>query len=62
MTQRHTTTTAAGGAPAKLAAHNAGGHGAHDGAGGHAGHDKHAGHDPEVFRRRFWLTLLLSLP
>ena len=28
----------------------------------HAGHDKHAGHDPEVFRRRFWLTLAVSLP
>ncbi|MEP7046650.1 MAG: heavy metal translocating P-type ATPase [Ilumatobacteraceae bacterium] len=28
----------------------------------HAGHDKHAGHDPEVFRRRFWLTLLVSVP
>jgi Cu2+-exporting ATPase len=28
----------------------------------HAGHDKHAGHDPETFRRRFWLTLLISLP
>lgn len=26
------------------------------------GHDKHAGHDPEIFRRRFWLTLLVSLP
>ena len=26
----------------------------------HAGHDKH--HDPETFRRRFWLTLLVSLP
>jgi len=25
-------------------------------------HDKHAGHDPEVFRRRFWLTLLVSVP
>jgi len=25
-------------------------------------HDKHAGHDPEVFRRRFWLTLLVSAP
>ena len=23
----------------------------------HAGHDKHAGHDPEMFRRRFWLSL-----
>ena len=28
----------------------------------HGSHDKHAGHDPEVFRRRFWLTLLVSLP
>ena len=26
------------------------------------GHDKHAGHDPEMFRRRFWLSLLLTLP
>ena len=29
---------------------------------GHGGHDKHAGHDPEVFRRRFWLILLVSIP
>ncbi len=28
----------------------------------HAGHDKHAGHDPETFRRRFWLTLALTIP
>jgi Cu2+-exporting ATPase len=28
----------------------------------HAGHDKHAGHDPEAFRRKFWLSLLLTLP
>ncbi|MEO5902284.1 MAG: heavy metal translocating P-type ATPase [Ilumatobacteraceae bacterium] len=28
----------------------------------HSGHDKHAGHDPEMFRRRFWLTLLVSVP
>ncbi|HEV8252624.1 MAG TPA: heavy metal translocating P-type ATPase [Candidatus Limnocylindria bacterium] len=28
----------------------------------HAGHDKHAGHDPEVFRRQFWLVLLLTIP
>jgi Cu2+-exporting ATPase len=40
-------------------------HGGPGGAGGHdmhAGHDKHAGHDPEMFRRRFWLSLLLTLP
>jgi Cu2+-exporting ATPase len=28
----------------------------------HGGQDKHAGHDPEVFRRRFWLTLIVSVP
>jgi P-type Cu2+ transporter len=43
-------------------------HDAHTAPGSHAGHaepaghDKHAGHDPETFRRRFWLTLLISLP
>ncbi len=37
-------------------AHGQGGHG------GHGGHDKHAGHDPEMFRRKFWLSLLLTLP
>ena len=25
-------------------------------------HDKHAGHDPEVFRRQFWILLLLTIP
>ncbi|SCG66731.1 heavy metal translocating P-type ATPase [Micromonospora inositola] len=30
---------------------------------GHGGgHDKHAGHDPEQFRRKFWLSLVLTLP
>ena len=28
----------------------------------HVGHDKHAGHDPEMFRRRFWISLLLTIP
>ncbi len=32
--------------------------GHHDGG----GHDKHAGHDPEAFRRKFWLSLVLTLP
>jgi Cu2+-exporting ATPase len=27
-----------------------------------AGHDKHAGHSVEMFRRKFWGTLLLSIP
>jgi P-type Cu2+ transporter len=35
-----------------------GGHAAH----GHAKHDKHAGHSPEMFRRKFWLTLALTVP
>ncbi|TDC27892.1 heavy metal translocating P-type ATPase [Micromonospora sp. 15K316] len=26
------------------------------------GHDKHAGHDPAMFRRRFWLCLVLTVP
>ena len=31
--------------------------------GGHGnGHDKHVGHSPAMFRDRFWLTLLLSIP
>uniref|UniRef100_UPI00257C1F4B copper-translocating P-type ATPase n=2 Tax=Oceanithermus sp. TaxID=2268145 RepID=UPI00257C1F4B len=34
-------------------------HGEH---GDHGGHDKHAGHDPEMFRRRFWLSLVLTVP
>jgi Cu2+-exporting ATPase len=25
-------------------------------------HDKHAGHDPEMFRRKFWLSLVLTVP
>jgi Cu2+-exporting ATPase len=31
---------------------------------GHTGgsHDKHAGHDPEMFRRRFWWSLVLTVP
>jgi Cu2+-exporting ATPase len=35
------------------------GHGAHGATGGH---DKHAGHDPEMFRRRFWLSLVFTVP
>jgi Cu2+-exporting ATPase len=29
---------------------------------GHAGHDKHAGHSVAMFRDKFWLTLLLTIP
>jgi Cu2+-exporting ATPase len=41
-------------------------HGSHhhgDGSGAHAAsHDQHAGHSPEMFRDKFWLSLLLTLP
>ena len=44
--------------------HGDGGHNGHDGdAGqGHQGHDKHAGHSAAMFRDRFWLSLILSVP
>lgn len=28
----------------------------------HQSHDKHAGHSPDMFKRKFWLTFLLTLP
>ncbi|MGQ0560659.1 MAG: heavy metal translocating P-type ATPase [Gemmatimonadota bacterium] len=28
----------------------------------HGGHDKHAGHSVEMFKRKFWLSLLLTIP
>lgn len=28
----------------------------------HNGHDKHAGHSPKMFRDRFWLSLIMTLP
>ena len=42
-------------------------HASHDmheghGPGGHAGHDEHAGHSVAMFRDRFWLSLLLTIP
>ncbi|MEZ5143519.1 MAG: hypothetical protein R2726_13510 [Acidimicrobiales bacterium] len=33
----------------------------HD-AGGHGDHSTHAGHDPEAFRRKFWISLALTVP
>ena len=46
-------------APVTAKHHGANFHVTHD---GHGGHDKHAGHDPEMFRRRFWVSLLLTIP
>ncbi len=45
-----------------------GGHNKHDKHGGrdthedHGGHDKHEGHSPGMFRDKFWLSLLLTVP
>ena len=38
-----------------------GGHETHD-PGGHGGHDQHAGHGVAMFRDRFWLSVLLTIP
>ena len=38
------------------------GHLQHGGHAGHAGHGKHAGHNPEIFKRRFFICLVLTLP
>jgi len=45
-------------------AHNAmhEGHAHHPGAAGHMPHDKHAGHDVAMFRDKFWISLLLTIP
>lgn len=45
------------GAPANHDSHA--GHGSHA---GHDAHDRHAGHSPEMFRRKFWLSLALTIP
>jgi P-type Cu2+ transporter len=37
-------------------------HGGHAAHGEHAGHDKHAGHSVEMFRSKFWISLLLTIP
>jgi Cu2+-exporting ATPase len=37
-------------------------HGGHHEAHGSGGHDKHAGHSVAMFRDKFWLTLLLTIP
>jgi Cu2+-exporting ATPase len=28
----------------------------------HEGHDEHAGHNPDMFKQKFWLSLLLTIP
>lgn len=42
--------------------HDEPGHGGHGHGDMHDGHDKHAGHSVEMFRDKFWVTLLLTIP
>lgn len=34
----------------------------HPGHGTQEGHDKHAGHSPDMFKKKFWLSLALTIP
>ncbi len=45
-------------------ARHANGHGGHGGHGGHEGHGAHADHTghEEMFRQRFWVSLVLTIP
>src|SRR6188474_341775 len=38
------------------------GHAGNAGHAGHEGHDRHAGHSVAMFRDKFWLSLLLTIP
>lgn len=37
-------------------------HDGHDEHMDHSAHDKHAGHNPNMFKQKFWLSLLLTIP
>jgi Cu2+-exporting ATPase len=39
-----------------------GGRKTHEGSAGHAGHDRHAGHSVAMFRDKFWLSFILTIP
>jgi Cu2+-exporting ATPase len=56
----HASTHAAHPGPGAHAVHDR--HAAHDKHAAHAGHDKHAGHSVAMFRDRFRITLLLTVP
>ena len=49
-------------ASSDLTGHAQHAHDAHGSDHGVSGHDKHAGHSVEMFRQKFWGTLLLSIP
>jgi len=58
---RHDAEPAAHGHHAAAASAHAA-HAAHAQHAGHAAHDKHAGHSVAMFRDKFWVSLLLTLP
>lgn len=41
---------------------SSGGHVSSGEHGGHGGHDKHEGHDPAMFKQKFWISFLLTIP
>ena len=43
-------------------AHHDPSHPSPDGGGAHGSHDQHAGHSVAMFRDRFWLSVLLTIP
>jgi P-type Cu2+ transporter len=47
---------------AAQAEHAAKDRGSHNGHNGHAGHDRHEGHSVAMFRDKFWLSFLLTVP
>jgi len=57
-----TETVAAGGHHEHAGHEEHAGHDSDAGHSGHAGHAGHAGHDPAIFRRKFWVSLILTVP
>ena len=60
--ERHPPTRPSGRHGAPVAHDRHAGHAGHGGRDQHAGHDKHAGHSVAMFRDKFWIALLLTLP
>lgn len=42
--------------------HHPDSHNKHDSHDEHGEHDKHAGHNPDMFKQKFWFSLLLTIP
>ncbi len=46
----------------KEESHGFNNHNHHDRGNSHDTHNKHAGHSPGMFRDKFWISLILTLP